>query len=117
MTSDARTGAERIADERRRQVASKRYSAEHDDQEHDDGSLARAAACYASPDRIYVHRSNFDSHVFADPWPWGDSSDRRHIGIGGRIDPDVAARIRLLEKAGALIAAEIDRLLRTKEPR
>ena len=83
------TGAEMIAEERERQIAVKGWTAEHDDH-HQDGELVAAAMVYA--DR-------------ADPplaeWPWGEEP----AGLG-------ADRIRDLTKAGALIAAEIDRLTR-----
>ena len=104
---DTRSGAERIADERRRQVGAEGYTAEHDD-DHNLGQLAMAAACYAAPKPLYELREHNGSKVFRDPWPWARLFDTR-------IDkPSVDARIRLLEKAGALIAAEIDRLLRKK---
>jgi hypothetical protein len=87
------TGAQRIASERERQQAKLGWTVEHD-AEHDDGSLAMAAVCYAA-----------------------QAADGRFYGEGGergnvlRNPPNDAFRIRLLEKAGALIAAEIDRLL------
>jgi hypothetical protein len=94
--SDTRNGAERIADERLRQIMAEGFTAEHDDG-HIHGELAMAAACYAAPGGIY------DLHPV---WPW-DGEDKRPDHT-----PTDDDRIRLLEKAGALIAAEIDRLLR-----
>lgn len=91
------SGAERIALERLRQIEQEGWTPEHDDS-HDLGELANAAACYTL--------ANFDGKGVGVPmaWPWEDSwwkpSD----------DP-----IRNLEKAGALIAAEIDRLQRNSE--
>ena len=100
------TGALRIVRERERQIVSEGWDAEHDAQ-HKTGQLALAAALYAIP-------------------PY-----RRHPNVGGLINgsvdmvralwpgswsprwwkPDIDNRVRELEKAGALIAAEIDRLL------
>lgn len=100
------TGIERIAAERKRQVEKEGYSPEHDD-EHRNGELPIAAACYALSAGEYLLGSD-------DPWPWSDASDKRARNILGEItcEETVGAKIRLLEKAGALIAAEIDRLLR-----
>ncbi len=44
------TGVELIAAERQRQMTAEGWTHEHDD-EHDDGSLATAAACYAADAR------------------------------------------------------------------
>lgn len=84
------TGVEIIAAERKRQIEVEGFTAEHD-RGHGGGSLAAAAACYA----LYK-RSRTDS-VRLWPWSlkwWKPSDDQ----------------IRNLAKAGALIAAEIDRL-------
>jgi len=98
------TGAERIAAERNRQVKQERWTPGHDD-EHTDGQLAWAAVCYAAPGA--VGRLGRRHHAF-DPWPWADEWYKRPE------NPTRAERIRMLEKAGALIAAEIDRLLRAE---
>jgi hypothetical protein len=52
---------------------------------------------------------------FTDPWPWEGNDDRRPARANEVLPNSVLSkkkRIRQLEKAGALIAAEIDRLLR-----
>jgi len=85
-------GISMIAAERERQIIIKGWTAEHDDA-HTDGSLAMAASCYA---RI-AGQTAPASWV---GWPWGD---------GWEPSGD---RVRDLVKAGALIAAEIDRLNR-----
>lgn len=87
-------GATRIAAERDRQVLSLHWDAAHDD-DHARGELAQAAACYA----LVGLRS---CRTIEKLWPW-DGVDWKAEG---------RTRIRQLEKAGALIAAEIDRLLR-----
>lgn len=83
-------GAELIAAERLRQVTGEGWTPEHD-AEHTDGSMVRAAVCYAS----YGQKASAPYPL----WPWADSwwkpSD----------DP-----IKNLVRAGALIAAEIDRI-------
>lgn len=118
-------GIQMIATERVRQVAEKDYSAGHEDG-HDGGELAMAAACYASPCSLYVFERDGDEELrFIDPWPFDASEDlrakiRRSLtmpqrdGEGLRLTP-LAWRIQLLAKAGALVAAEIDRLVRIGE--
>lgn len=86
-------GASRIAAERARQVGTEGWTAEHDAQ-HDRGELARAAACYALKAGGCLHGAATDH------WPW------HRQWWNPTQDP-----VRMLEKAGALIAAEIDRLL------
>lgn len=105
-------GAKRIARERQRQIKKLGWTPEHDD-EHDDGSLAMAAACYAAPERIYVRKEFAAGESFVDPFPWHDADARPHNGNVLK-EPTEAQRLRLLEKAGALIAAEIDRVLRER---
>lgn len=94
----------RIAAERDRQVNVEGFDFAHDDT-HVDGSLAMAAACYAAPCEIFRVEKDETMESLVDAWPesWDDNWDKR----------DLHARIRQLEIAGALIAAEIDRLLRS----
>jgi len=103
-------GVRLIAVERTRQIQAEGWSAEHDDT-HTAEELARAAAVYAwpTPRPLEVKRM----------WPWDRSWFKPAIP-GGRIafpeaytdDERRAARMRDLVRAGALIAAEIDRLSR-----
>lgn len=81
-----------IAAERRRQVFGEDWSAAHDDQ-HTDLELVMAAVCYALP-----HTENVPER-----WPWQDEEWKPSGDY-----------IRDLVKAGALIAAEIDRELRAR---
>lgn len=87
------TGAEIITEERQRQQTVEGWTAEHDD-EHTARQLVWAAVAYAKFAPNELNRPPAD-------WPWEDAwwkpSD----------DP-----IRNLARAGALIAAEIDRLKR-----
>ncbi len=86
-------GAARIATERQRQITAEGWTPEHD-AEHTIGELVDAAVCYLK------HDLDAESPVIW-PWPWAEDwwkpSD----------DP-----MRNLVRAGALIAAEIDRLTR-----
>jgi hypothetical protein len=107
MVMNGRDGAERIAEERRRQRGAEGYTEAHDD-DHFHGELALAAACYAAPCRIFKMRDVGHGYNFRDPWPWDSEDDKRPLAQ----DPTIDERVRVLEKAGALIAAEIDRLLR-----
>ena len=88
------TGVEHIALERQRQIDEEGWSAEHDAQ-HTFQELARLAACYAIPPNM---RENLVDIEYIFPFEcqyWKPSPDNR---------------VRELVKAGALIAAEIDRL-------
>lgn len=92
-----KTGIELIAAERTRQIEDKKWSAEHDDA-HQKGQLVDAGLCY-----IYA-AINADHPAMDTPppeWPWEAESWK-----------PPADTIRSLTQAGALIAAEIDRLSR-----
>jgi hypothetical protein len=99
------TGTQLIEVERTRQITREGFTHAHDD-DHDGGELIHAAIAYAehahAQDGEYLN--DFIENTYCDgpaKWPWDASwwkpSD----------DP-----IRNLVKAGALIAAEIDRLQR-----
>lgn len=90
-----KTGIEIIAEERQRQIEVEGWTPEHDD-EHIFGEMAQAAACYAHP--------NTFKRLDMVEWPESWSLDY--------YKPTPDDRIRELAKAGALIAAEIDRLNR-----
>ncbi|MBU6430357.1 MAG: hypothetical protein KGR26_15180 [Cyanobacteria bacterium REEB65] len=87
------TGTELIAAERKRQIEEEGWTANHDASYHD-GELALAGACYAFDVVNGPHRTPSSA------WPW----DRAYW------KPTPNDPIRQLVKAGALIAAEIDRL-------
>lgn len=86
-------GAAMIATERERQVAEEGWTPAHDDK-HIRAELVAAAICYA---RTYTP---YPGSSVAGNWPW----EQRWWKPGSRIEN--------LVKAGALIAAEIDRLKR-----
>jgi hypothetical protein len=95
-----KTGAQLIELERTRQIKIEGWTPEHDD-EHVAADLCIAGACYAIMGSFQIcHHSNKTCDT-VDQWPW----DKR----AWKPSPDP---IRNLVKAGALIAAEIDRLQR-----
>lgn len=106
---DPGPGVARIAQERKRQTDTLGYSVDHDDEEHADGSLALAAVCYASPVPLAQVIYRDQSTVYQEPRPdWME----RLVRLDPSVSHDRSERIVRLTKAGALIAAEIDRLLR-----
>ena len=92
------TGAQLIAEERRRQIEEDGCTAEHDDM-HCEGALVRAAACYAL--HAFGEVSNQKVRRPIGIWPWPDEQWK-----------PANEPVRNLVKAGALIAAEIDRIKR-----
>lgn len=105
-----KTGIELIAEERQRQIEKEGWTPAHDDT-HTTGELTEAAQCYACVAGAQIRGSGveewpvelFDGfHDSLLQWPWDDDDYK----------PSEYA-IRNLIKAGALIAAEIDRLTRT----
>lgn len=90
------TGIELIARERQRQVSEEGWTPEHDDG-HVNGEMVLAAV-------TYMHHANFGEKLTLFFWPWEAES--------WKPSPDPIIN---LTKAGALIAAEIDRLQRAKE--
>ena len=105
ITSVASDALLDIGNERWRQIHTEKWTAEHDD-EHTDGSLADAAACYAATTRPFkaekfagVGYKPYTS--YSDLWPqsWADHWFR----------PKKDRRRRLVI-AAALIIAEIERL-------
>jgi hypothetical protein len=103
--ADYSPGVMAILRERERQETEEGWTPEHDDQ-HTDETLALVAALYATPFRLFTQESAEDHFLFEDPWPaeWDKSWDKR----------DQMDRRRKLVIAGALIAAEIDRLDRAE---
>lgn len=91
-----KTGNEKIAEERTRQITHEGWSAEHD-ATHTHGELRIAAICYeVCGDALKSGIRNF--HIQSDSWPWAqqywkpsDSIERNYV------------------KSGALFKAEADR--------
>jgi hypothetical protein len=105
------SGVDLIAAERQRQVEDERWTDYHDDG-HEDGALALAAAVYALPT---AERDTEIQVLVANTWT--PRKIRFHLWPFGWnwFKPTPDDRVRELVKAGALIAAEIDRLQRLAE--
>lgn len=104
-----KTGIELINEERQRQINVEGWTAEHDDR-HNAGEMARAASCYAMQ-TVYgaIHAGTVDYLEAAPPagflgWPWDEEWWKPK------------SPVKDLVRAGALIAAEIDRLNRKYPP-
>lgn len=98
MTTKQKTGTDLIKAERTRQITKEGFDFIHDES-HRDSELIYAAMAYA-------YATMDDEFAAKDCWPW-DNDDLK-------IDDDP---IRNLVKAGALIAAEIDRMIAEKGER
>ena len=92
-------GLERIAAERKRQIEELGWTPEHD-KEHVGGHLTRAAISYLLMNMAY------DGKLSKEIYPWGTENWEK-----AREGKDY---LRTLEVAGALIVAEIDRVLERK---
>ncbi len=93
-------GAHRISMERERQVVEEGWTLEHDD-EHCNSEMGIAGGCYAHHAATFPYMSNIQAYRTAPPpidWPW----DAKWWKPKQPQDD--------LAKAGALMAAEIDRL-------
>ena len=93
-------GSDLIAAERLRQKEVELWSETHDDNEHDNAELIRAAVAYAEFTRAKIM---YGSNTPPYNWPWDTSWWKPSNDL-----------VRNLVKAGALIAAEIDRLQRSQ---
>jgi len=89
-------GVELIATERQRQMTKEGWTHGHDDAEHYNSELLQASKAYI------ISAEHGRVPVADDTWPWDDG-----------FKPTTP--IRDLVKSGALIAAEIDRRLRSGE--
>lgn len=95
------TGIELIAAERQRQIEQEGWTPDHDD-EHDAGELAAAGAAYAinASDQLHPYSQGDGCNQQPPCWPWSDEWWKPKDALSD------------LVRAGALIAAEIDRLER-----
>ena len=114
VAASAESGAGLIAAERQRQIETGGYTAEHDDLHNERAELLDAARCYALLGRTSFRPHHRAPHPDLLPhdygWPWR-SDDQAGPPQVLRWSPSQDP-IRNLTKAGALIAAEIDRLQR-----
>lgn len=97
---NTKTGVELIAEERKRQIESEGWTSEHD-QTHVEGELANAGALYAMTEemRDYID-IKWGNDQWLNFWPF----DLNWLKFTPK------DRVKQLCKAGAMIAAEIDRL-------
>jgi len=109
VTTNGKTGAALIVAERVRQICEEGWTPEHD-AGHMPDDLARAATCYAMPSRMRqeILTREYTADTLDKDWPisiwnWGEECWK----------PTPDDRVRELVKAGALIAAEIDRISAT----
>ncbi len=93
------SGAELITAERKRRIEEEGCSAEHDDA-YTNGEMALAARCYALPSETKALRGRLPTDIPIYGWPWAYE------------DWKPKDQITDLVRAGALLAAEIDRLER-----
>lgn len=105
------TGIQLISEERKRQIEVEGWTTEHDAEYHTNGELAMAGACYALNDHLYplgqIAENKNGVHMTIKRkafWPFVKSWWKPALTTKPK------DRIRELTKAGALIAAEIDRL-------
>jgi len=103
-----KTGAELIAIERERQIKEEGWTSQHDDRMYaNTHCLSMAAASYALPDHLRYDPKGSTMPTIGNQylWPWESKWFK----------PSPEDRIKELTKAGALIAAEIDLLIRNQK--
>lgn len=96
-----KTGIELIAEERQEQIEKHGWSKDYDKKKHFEGSLVRAA-CAICYDSELDNPANFS----APDWAWEIREHKQRVYRGHEKEE----KISRLKVAGALIAAEIDRL-------
>lgn len=119
MAAKTTRGAQIIAAERQRQVDREGWDASHDDA-HQSGELAAAAICYAKAgiaaakgETMFQTFGMWEDGACTDDWQYHTPPEWPNDWLWDYWKP-VEDPIKNLRRAGALIAAEIDRLLREK---
>lgn len=108
------SGVDLIAQERARQIAEEGWTSDHDDRYTGD-ELVRAAICYTFPPAF---RDESPVKEGIDGWEPCSTRDAQYFSPElwpfppSEWNPTPNSRLRELAKAGSLIAAEMDRLLR-----
>jgi len=108
-----KTGIELIAEERQEQIEKHGFNAEHD-AKHNTGDLADMACMCAAPTKLY-YMQKYANEIHFRVLDRLDRSWNLPINYHGNVlldnkDSSLKQRIHQLKVAGALIAAEIDRL-------
>lgn len=93
-------GSDLIAVERNRQIDDEGWDEAHDN-EHHNAELVLAGICYANTAAMIIRGEDITAPNMQPQWPWAPHWWKPNG------DP-----VRNLVKAGALVAAEIDRLVR-----
>lgn len=109
-------GAELIAQERERQIVEEGWTEDHDDA-HTRGELATAGACYALLGTRWRDASILGNPLLSGVlWPWHQTWWKPAEYPDPPYTPSVHRdrKIKDLVRAGAFIAAEIDRLQRAE---
>lgn len=101
------TGIELISIERRRQVEKEGWDSQHDS-DHYNYELTKAAICYAQ--RATKEGMCIWNDRVPDMWPFEAKSWKPEPRIPGSPLIKAEDAVKMLIKAGALIAAEIDRI-------
>lgn len=109
MSDTSNKGWQMIRDERIRQQNKEGWDESHDAQ-HTDESLAYVAAYYAIPRRAVKH-SWMGIHIELETLLWPNSWHPKYAKKNSVQLTGGKTRVKELAIAGALIAAEIDRLL------
>lgn len=109
-----KTGIELITEERLEQIEKHGFDLKHDKNEHDGNELSWNASILASPIALYCKNDYANSNSFSKP-RLSDDWNLPLLNFSGNVIRDNEKlpkdkRIKQLIVAGALIAAEIDRL-------
>ncbi len=106
-----KTGIQLITIERKEMIEKHRFTQEHDSQ-HTGGELAYAATMCASPEVVYLKEEYAGSTVFEvlDFLKWQLPVEYNGNVLKNNFDCTKKQRIHQLKVAGALCAAEIDRI-------
>lgn len=111
-----KTGIELIADERKEQIEKHGWTLEHDIKEHEGCDLSYNAAVLASPEILFYKEDFANSISFKvanayEGWKLPELAYKKDSNVRvGNENLSKEKRIKQLIVAGALLAAEIDRL-------
>ena len=110
----ADTGVDRIAAERLEQREKHGYWDDHDD-DHDAGEIALVASLLAGDEHAYEDGHGYEGPNWGVDLKWKFAREQTNASATDAEGVRIDGRIHELTVAGALIAAEIDRLLRIRD--